>query len=481
MKGRPMTRRSFKWINSSGDFTGKFLQTSRKGNDVFTCLTMDDVRVKAAAAVEMNPHQQHKNKYINITPSKSVPEHKLESKCESKLQISSNAFTANLTPGLRNRPENKKERESETIRVSVGEDVILPCNLTRLFDMSTLTVEWTRDDEKDVHVYRKGVDLKDQDENFRDRTSLFREEMRSGNVSLKLTNVTELDEGKYTCKVRPENFPEHFTACSMTLAGISTGAIVGVSFSIVVVGICVGIILLMNYRKINLDSHLENRTERHYVAHMASWLWRTEALLCLMSHPAPVVDKQPKKDSTEPRAMARTQPGQPKKDSTEDSEYYDYMEESQPEMDQLTCPKAVEATVGGNVTLDFHFKSQRNVAGELIEWKFNNSVHVLVYRSGGVSGSIQADRFKSRASLESTDNIAKGKLAVKISSLTNMDAGTYSCFVGPHQRVIIQDLTPTPKPHIGEHVNPAIVIVIKIAIVAVLLGAAFLLFMKWSM
>lgn len=100
------------------------------------------------------------------------------------------------------------------------------------------------------------------------------------------------------------------------------------------------------------------------------------------------------------------------------------------EMDQLTCLKAVEATVGGNVTLDFHFKSQRNVAGELIEWKFNNSIYVLVYRSRGVSGSDQADQFKSRASLESTDNIAKGKLAVKISSLTNMDAGTYSCFVG---------------------------------------------------
>ncbi|XP_027143456.1 uncharacterized protein LOC104939328 isoform X1 [Larimichthys crocea] len=188
---------------------------------------------------------------------------------------------------------------------------------------------------------------------------------------------------------------------------------------------------------------------------------------------------QPKKDSTEPHAMARSQP-RPKKDSTEDYEY-DYVAGSQPEaeedfqgqpkkeslawarsqlkMDQLTCPKAVEETVGGNVTLDFHFKSQRNVAGELIEWKFNNSIYVLVYRSRGVSGSIQADQFKSRASLESTDNIAKGKLAVKISSLTNMDAGTYSCFVGrkterrscsiqliiSNQKVIIQDIISTPK------------------------------------
>ncbi|XP_027143457.1 uncharacterized protein LOC104939328 isoform X2 [Larimichthys crocea] len=168
---------------------------------------------------------------------------------------------------------------------------------------------------------------------------------------------------------------------------------------------------------------------------------------------------QPKKDSTEPHAMARSQPkaeedfqGQPKKESLA-------WARSQLKMDQLTCPKAVEETVGGNVTLDFHFKSQRNVAGELIEWKFNNSIYVLVYRSRGVSGSIQADQFKSRASLESTDNIAKGKLAVKISSLTNMDAGTYSCFVGrkterrscsiqliiSNQKVIIQDIISTPK------------------------------------
>ncbi|KAE8279462.1 CD276 antigen-like protein Precursor [Larimichthys crocea] len=153
---------------------------------------------------------------------------------------------------------NAAAGESETIHVSVGEDVILPCNLTRLFDMSTVRVEWTHNGN-DVHVNRKGEDLKVQDENFRDRTSLFREEMRSGNVSLKLTKVTKRDEGKYNCNVRPEN-TEQFTACSITLeavlrsedsgrhvkdTGSSTGAIVGVSFSIVV-GIGLRIILLIN-------------------------------------------------------------------------------------------------------------------------------------------------------------------------------------------------------------------------------------------
>lgn len=98
MKGLPMTRRSFKWINSFGDFTGKFLQTHGRKMVLLPASRWYDVQGKTAACddktVEINQHQQHKNKYINITPSKSVPEHKLKSKCESKLQISSNPFTA---------------------------------------------------------------------------------------------------------------------------------------------------------------------------------------------------------------------------------------------------------------------------------------------------------------------------------------------------------------------------------------------------
>uniref|UniRef100_A0A8C4GYL5 Ig-like domain-containing protein n=1 Tax=Dicentrarchus labrax TaxID=13489 RepID=A0A8C4GYL5_DICLA len=87
------------------------------------------------------------------------------------------------------------------VTVTVGEDVILPCHLGPPFNVRTLTVEWTRDGQY-VHVWRQGKDyLNDQDENFRGRTSLFHEEIIRGNISLKLTSVTELDAGSYTCNV----------------------------------------------------------------------------------------------------------------------------------------------------------------------------------------------------------------------------------------------------------------------------------------
>uniref|UniRef100_A0A8P4GMY2 Ig-like domain-containing protein n=1 Tax=Dicentrarchus labrax TaxID=13489 RepID=A0A8P4GMY2_DICLA len=87
------------------------------------------------------------------------------------------------------------------VTVTVGEDVILPCHLGPPFNVRTLTVEWTRDGQY-VHVWRHGKDyLTDQDENFRGRTSLFHEEMIRGNISLKLTSITELDAGSYTCSV----------------------------------------------------------------------------------------------------------------------------------------------------------------------------------------------------------------------------------------------------------------------------------------
>ncbi|XP_070711230.1 butyrophilin subfamily 2 member A2-like [Pempheris klunzingeri] len=89
----------------------------------------------------------------------------------------------------------------QPITVSVGDDAILPCHLEPPFDVTTLTVEW-KQGTKHVHIYRSREDhLEDQDQNFKHRTSLFHHEMEKGNISLKLTNVTEEDAGKYTCFV----------------------------------------------------------------------------------------------------------------------------------------------------------------------------------------------------------------------------------------------------------------------------------------
>ncbi|XP_030286035.1 myelin-oligodendrocyte glycoprotein-like [Sparus aurata] len=83
----------------------------------------------------------------------------------------------------------------------VGDDVLLPCHLEPPLDVTTLSVEWRRGSAL-VHVYRsRGDDPVSQDQNFKGRTSLFQDEMTRGNISLKLTDITEQDAGNYTCSV----------------------------------------------------------------------------------------------------------------------------------------------------------------------------------------------------------------------------------------------------------------------------------------
>ncbi|XP_073331569.1 butyrophilin-like protein 2 [Pagrus major] len=89
----------------------------------------------------------------------------------------------------------------QPVKALVSDDVILPCHLEPPLDVTTLSVEW-RHGPALVHVYRnRRDDPVSQDQNFKGRTSLFQDEMTRGNISLKLTSVTEQDAGNYTCSV----------------------------------------------------------------------------------------------------------------------------------------------------------------------------------------------------------------------------------------------------------------------------------------
>ncbi|XP_050923305.1 butyrophilin subfamily 3 member A2 isoform X2 [Lates calcarifer] len=112
------------------------------------------------------------------------------------LAVTTVLFISTLIP----RTEQPKVIGS-TVKAAVGEDVILPCHLDPPFNVTNLTVEWKFTGNL-VHLYRsREDDLTDQHLNFKNRTSLFKDEMVKGNISLKLTNVTENDAGNYTCNV----------------------------------------------------------------------------------------------------------------------------------------------------------------------------------------------------------------------------------------------------------------------------------------
>ncbi|XP_029111819.1 butyrophilin subfamily 1 member A1-like [Scleropages formosus] len=92
-----------------------------------------------------------------------------------------------------------------------GEDVVLPCYLKPSISAMDLHVEWFRVqiDNPIVHLYR---DHEDRNENqlpsYRGRTSLFPEELKKGNTSLKLCDVRGSDDGPYKCFVESQEWQD---------------------------------------------------------------------------------------------------------------------------------------------------------------------------------------------------------------------------------------------------------------------------------
>ncbi|XP_033970241.1 butyrophilin subfamily 3 member A2-like [Trematomus bernacchii] len=90
----------------------------------------------------------------------------------------------------------------QPIVANLGDDIILPCYLEPAINVADLTLEWTRPDmdPRFVHVMRLGHELVEMKHKlFTGRTSMFTDELKNGNMSLKLSNVQLSDQGKYRC------------------------------------------------------------------------------------------------------------------------------------------------------------------------------------------------------------------------------------------------------------------------------------------
>ncbi|XP_056883064.1 myelin-oligodendrocyte glycoprotein-like isoform X1 [Takifugu flavidus] len=91
----------------------------------------------------------------------------------------------------------------QPIVAASGDSVVLPCHLEPSINVEETVVEWTRQDPSHVtfvHVYRDHVEVMDmKTASYRGRTALFIEELKHGNISLRITEVTEADEGSYRC------------------------------------------------------------------------------------------------------------------------------------------------------------------------------------------------------------------------------------------------------------------------------------------
>lgn len=99
----------------------------------------------------------------------------------------------------------------QPITAAPGDDVILPCHMEPKFNVAGLTVEWSRPERRPdpndqlsrveyVHLYRDAREVPDMKiPSYIGRTELFTDGLREGNISLRITNVTLEDEGRYRC------------------------------------------------------------------------------------------------------------------------------------------------------------------------------------------------------------------------------------------------------------------------------------------
>lgn len=91
------------------------------------------------------------------------------------------------------------------MNIKPGEDITLPCRSAE--GKSVIALEWSRTDlgSDSVFLYRDyRTDLRSQHPSFKNRVTLLDNQMKDGDVSLVLKNVTTSDNGTYECKVQIE-------------------------------------------------------------------------------------------------------------------------------------------------------------------------------------------------------------------------------------------------------------------------------------
>ncbi|GLD61959.1 coxsackievirus and adenovirus receptor homolog [Lates japonicus] len=92
--------------------------------------------------------------------------------------------------------------EVQNIRADPGQTVTLPCRAPR--DTNIIVVEWTRPDLRTDYVLLnrdERPDPENQHSSFQNRVELVDRQMKDGDVSLILKDVTSNDTGTYECRV----------------------------------------------------------------------------------------------------------------------------------------------------------------------------------------------------------------------------------------------------------------------------------------
>ncbi|XP_026054789.1 V-set domain-containing T-cell activation inhibitor 1-like [Carassius auratus] len=91
----------------------------------------------------------------------------------------------------------------QVVEVTEGDSVILNCSQNSIvLEDKPLTVHWRHDDVRNVFdIINGNISVKEQDEAYKNRAEVLHEELKKGNIFLKLTDLQLSDGGTYLCFV----------------------------------------------------------------------------------------------------------------------------------------------------------------------------------------------------------------------------------------------------------------------------------------
>ncbi|XP_031596454.2 V-set domain-containing T-cell activation inhibitor 1-like isoform X1 [Oreochromis aureus] len=129
------------------------------------------------------------------------------------------------------------------------ESCMLPCS----YSGSDVVINWTQVSAGDLNVhsfYNNQDQLKLQNEHFRGRTSLFNDQIPTGNASLQLTKVEVEDEGRYKCYTSTDGGnQESFINLKIKGSGNSGAILGGVIAAIVITGVVAAVGFMLYKRR----------------------------------------------------------------------------------------------------------------------------------------------------------------------------------------------------------------------------------------
>ncbi|XP_041429651.1 butyrophilin subfamily 3 member A2 isoform X1 [Xenopus laevis] len=106
--------------------------------------------------------------------------------------------------------------------VTLGKEANLSCHLDPAVSAKDMRIKfYQRDPNSYVSVYNKGQTEHDnQDEKYKDRTEILKENITRGEVGVRIKNVMMSDTGKYTCQFAYEN---NYDKARLTLTVAAVG------------------------------------------------------------------------------------------------------------------------------------------------------------------------------------------------------------------------------------------------------------------